>query len=315
MPDDTANLRAELCACLPSLMIESVAAASGQRVVYFARFDDSLIPEDVPLDSSFLRGWQAWGQVVVKVVSGASAAELSRLEAESKILQSVKPSRFPTLRFSNLFTENPVSDDPLSSPLYVSIEDFIESRTLSELIDDFVCCSKSVCRIAHGIAEALHPLWTHQLRYVHRDIKPANVLIKADGTVVVIDLGIVKETGQPGITREGWGQAPLTVDFAAPEQVRNDRDAISFKTDFFALGVLMYRMLSGHHPFRESATMNDFEVATAVELKPHKPLGSLINGHEATCALIDWLLKKEPYERPRTAGILLAELTRILEDS
>ena len=67
MPDDSKALRAELVACLPSLQIDTVAATSGQRVVYFGRFDDSLIPDDIPSDSPFLRGWQDWGKVVIKV--------------------------------------------------------------------------------------------------------------------------------------------------------------------------------------------------------------------------------------------------------
>ncbi|MGC1175999.1 hypothetical protein [Polaromonas sp.] len=71
MPSDSARLRADLLACFPSLVIDSVAKESGQRVVYFAHFDDALIPSDVLPESEFLHDWCKWGRVVVKVVSDA----------------------------------------------------------------------------------------------------------------------------------------------------------------------------------------------------------------------------------------------------
>lgn len=311
MPQDSERLRADLTACLPSLVIDQVAAASGQRVVYFACFDDSQIPPDIPDDSTFLRGWQNWRKVVVKVVAGASAEALTRLEAESRILREVKPAQFPALLFSNLFVDNPITEDKLAEPLYVSIEEFIESKTLSEQIDTYVGSQRDVARIAAGIAEALDPLWSHPRRFVHRDIKPPNVLLKDNGTVVVIDLGIVRETGSVGITREGWGNAPLTIDYAAPEQIANDKDAISFKTDFFAIGVLMYRMLSGAHPFRVRAGMYDHEVAMAIVAEPHRPLAEFRCADDRICLLVETLLRKAPYQRPRTPIFLIQELKAI----
>jgi serine/threonine protein kinase len=308
MPEDSKALRDDLTACLPSLLIDHVAAESGQRVVYFGRFDDALIPEDVPADSPFLRGWQAWGKVVVKVVSGASPEALTRLEAESRILRELKPAQFPALRFANLFVDNPVTDDRLAQTLYVSIEELVESQTLSHVLGSFIGSPRDVARIALGIAEALEPLWAHPLRFVHRDIKPANVLVKPNGTIVVIDLGIVRETGQPGITREGWGNGPLTLDYAAPEQIANDKDAISFKSDFFAIGVLMYQMFAGTHPFKTRGGMDQFELARAIQEVPHKPLEEVGCQDVRTCVLVDALLRKSPYQRPRTPALLIQEL-------
>lgn len=311
MPEDSKALRDDLTACLPSLLIEQVAAESGQRVVYFGRFDDALIPEDIPTNSAFLRGWHAWGKVVVKVVSGASHEALTRLEAESRILREVKPAQFPALRFANLFVDNPVTDDRLVQSLYVSIEEFVESQTLSHLLGSYIGSARDVARIALGIAEALEPLWVHPLRFVHRDLKPLNVLVKRDGTIVVIDLGIVRETGQPGITRDGWGNGPLTLDYAAPEQIANDKDAISFKSDFFAIGVLMYQMLAGTHPFKTRGGMDQYELARAIQEVPHKPLAELGCKHARACVLVDSLLRKAPYQRPRTPALLIQELKSI----
>ena len=83
MPKDSPQLRENLAACLPSLVIEDVAAESGQRVVYFGHFEDALISVDVIAGATdeptnFLVGWENWGRVVIKVVADASAEALGK---------------------------------------------------------------------------------------------------------------------------------------------------------------------------------------------------------------------------------------------
>lgn len=79
MPKDSLQLRDDLVACLPSLVIDRPLAESGQRVMYLAHFEDDNIPADVlppdgddPDEKPFLHGWAAWGPIAVKVVSDAA---------------------------------------------------------------------------------------------------------------------------------------------------------------------------------------------------------------------------------------------------
>ncbi len=318
MPQDTPRLRANLQDCFPSLVIEEVAAQSGQRVVYFGHFNDSLIPADVaapgPDDPAFLHGWGAWGRVVIKVVGGASADALTRLQAETAILTELRPQNFPSLLFCDLFLENPVTDEPLPETLYVSIEEFVVSRPLSQCLADYHGNPGAILDLCLGVANALMPLWMHPKRFVHRDIKPANILVKPNGQIVVIDLGIVRETGGTGITRDGWGNAPLTLDFAAPEQIANDKDAISFKSDFFALGVLMYLLLAGRHPFHHPEQMAPHELALAIEQTHPPTLIELGAASQDISDLVEQLMRKEPYRRPRTPDILIEQM-RVLREN
>lgn len=316
MPHDSPQLRANLLACLPSLIIEEVAAESGQRVVYFGHFEDAGIPTDIaePEESdipSFLHGWENWGRVVVKVVGNASSDALARLQAETEILTELRPVNFPALHYSNLFVDNPVTDERLPERLYVSIEEFIISRTLSTAMNEYERQVSAVAELCLGIANALLPLWMHPRRFVHRDIKPENILIKPCGSIVVIDLGIVRETGTVGLTSVGWGNAPLTLDFAAPEQIANDKDAISFKTDFFAIGVLMYRLIAGLHPFRVRPNMDNFELATSIERDEPPTLESLGLASSEVSKSIAWMMNKAPWQRPRTPIIFIEALTSI----
>jgi serine/threonine protein kinase len=302
-------------------VIEEVAAESGQRVVYIGHFEDHRIPLDISarvrLDASdeeetnFLKDWGKWGQVVVKVVGDASVDALSRLQAETAILNELRPVNFPALLYSNLFVDNPVTDERLPERLYVSIEEFIVSSTLAKTMDDYKHNVSAVIDVCTGIANALLPLWMHPRRFVHRDIKPENILIRPSGSVVVIDLGIVRETGAVGLTCDGWGKAPLTLDFAAPEQIANDKDAISFKTDFFAIGVLMYRLIAGEHPFRTRSGMDNFELANSIEKNEPPTLQSIGAANSEVSAFVAWTMRKAPWQRPRTPATFLEALSSL----
>ena len=97
----------------------------------------------------------------------------------------------------------------------------------------------------------------HANLIVHRDIKPANVLVSTDGQVKLLDFGIAKlmepdsawtGTAASALTREGG--PVLTPEYAAPEQLSGG--AVTTATDVYALGVLLYVLLSGRHPAGEA---------------------------------------------------------------
>jgi serine/threonine protein kinase/Tol biopolymer transport system component len=90
----------------------------------------------------------------------------------------------------------------------------------------------------------------HAHHIVHRDLKPSNILVRTDGQVKLLDFGIAKlletdgQTGESALTLEG-GRA-LTPEYAAPEQLTGV--AVTPATDVYAAGVLLYLLLTGHHP-------------------------------------------------------------------
>lgn len=99
--------------------------------------------------------------------------------------------------------------------------------------------------IARELASALAHV--HALGVVHRDVKPANVLLSRRGDVKLTDFGIARDTSEP---HDGLGVVG-TPAYMSPEQVLGDR--VDFRSDLFALGILLYEMLTGRRPFEEEA--------------------------------------------------------------
>src|SRR6185295_4934282 len=108
----------------------------------------------------------------------------------------------------------------------------------------------------------------HANLIVHRDIKPANVLVSVDGQVKLLDFGIAKllegdagwaHTRTSALTRDGG--AALTPEFAAPEQLAGGQ--VTTATDVYALGVLLYVLLTGQHP-AGSATQSPVDLMRAI---------------------------------------------------
>lgn len=103
---------------------------------------------------------------------------------------------------------------------------------------------REVARIIKDVASAL--TYAHERGIVHRDVKPVNVLMDSDERAVLSDFGIAKMlSGTEGLTRTGAGVG--TPEYMSPEQCRGA--SVDARTDIYALGVLLYEMLTSHTPF------------------------------------------------------------------
>lgn len=127
------------------------------------------------------------------------------------------------------------------------IMEFIDGEELGDVIQQQTKLDDDTAlQMMRDICAALHV--AHTAGYVHRDIKPGNIMIRADGSAVLMDFGISKAQDARAITGTG---AVGTIQYMAPEQIIAAKD-VDQRADIYALGVLLYQMLVGETPFSGS---------------------------------------------------------------
>ncbi|MFN0298751.1 MAG: HDOD domain-containing protein, partial [Burkholderiales bacterium] len=158
------------------------------------------------------------------------------------------------------------------------------------------------CGIAVGIARGL--AFAHAEQVVHRDIKPANVLITADGVPRLMDFGIARR-GAAGPEADYRG----TPAYMAPEYI--DTRTFTPACDVFAIGVVLYEMITGQPPVTAASP---FEAFFKIVNEPAKPPSSVNAEVDARLdAIVLKALAKNPHERYDSAASLADELSRYLE--
>ncbi len=141
------------------------------------------------------------------------------------------------------------------SRIYMVME-WCEGRLLRQVLTERKMEQDRALRIALAILDALE--YIHENGVVHRDLKPENIMVDAQDNIKLIDFGIAGDSSARRLTYSGFTASLGTPDYIAPEQVKGKRG--DGRTDIYAMGVILYEMLTGKLPFAGPsplAVMND----------------------------------------------------------
>jgi protein-disulfide isomerase len=177
-----------------------------------------------------------------------------------------------------------------SAPGPYLVLELLQGRTLEERLSQGRVSLREAVRIASEVAKGV--AHAHAKGVVHRDLKPGNVFLCDDGQVKVLDFGLAHAFGQ----RRQEGGTPA---YMAPEQWQGAPE--DERTDVFAMGVLLFRMLAGELPFPEEdggKAIRSSRKAPTLEVPEEPALGELVGK----------MLEKDPTRRPRHGGAVLSAL-------
>ena len=189
---------------------------------------------------------------------------------------------------------------------YFALE-FVVGGTLAGYLQKQTVSPRQAAELTETLAHAMH--YAHSNGIVHRDLKPANVLLTPDRIPKITDFGLAKQMAVgTGLTASGMVMG--TPSYMAPEQAEGK--AITPQTDVYALGAILYEMLTGNPPFA-AATPMDILIQVVTEEPPE-----IRSGHKQIPADLATIchkcLQKDPAKRYATAEALAADLRRFLED-
>ena len=236
--------------------------------------------------------------VALKMIRGASADEIQiarfKIEAEA----------VATLRHPNILQIYDIGEHD-GSP-FVALE-LLEGGSLSDKLKGTTLPPKQAAEWMVPLVMAMDT--AHKAGIVHRDLKSANVLFSADGIPKITDFGLAKRLeADEGQTHTG--QVMGTPSYMAPEQARGDTKSAGPPADIYALGAMLYEMLTGRPPFKGVSALDTMkQVIERDPVSPSRIQYRVPRDLETVCLKC---LQKEPRKRYTTAKEMAEDLSRYL---
>lgn len=203
--------------------------------------------------------------------------------------------------------------------------ELVEGPSLDAFVRDGAPTLREKLELLARIADAADH--AHRRGVIHRDLKPSNVLIVTgdrDGAVQpkILDFGIAKfrDDGVGGLADGAHGRGGVThtgafigtLAYASPEQVSGDPSAIDARTDVYALGVILYRMVTGTHPYALDGSLAEaVEVIKHAKIMPPKKQAPRLDAD--LVIILQTALAADPSRRYRSAAALAEDVRRFLD--
>ena len=233
------------------------------------------------------------------VLSGghASPAERARFKAEAEAVAK--------LQHPNIVSVYEVGEH--QGHPYLALE-FCPGGSLDRKLGGVPLAPEEAARLAECLARAMH--LAHTRGVVHRDLKPANILLAESDIPKVTDFGLAKMLDS-GSGQTQTGAVLGTPSYMAPEQARGKSKGVGPAADTYALGAILYELLTGRPPFRGESSMDTLALVLNEEpVRPRRLRPTVPRDLETVCLKC---LHKEPEDRYASALELAEDLRRFVE--
>ena len=246
----------------------------------------------------------------VKIVrrSMASSEALRRFEREA---QSLARLRHPGI--AQIYEAGTYEDEGVSRPFF-ALEYIPNARTIIDFAKSKGLGVRQKLELFLQVCEAVH--YGHQRGIIHRDLKPGNVLVDSEGRARVIDFGVARAIDadqEQADAQTQVGQIVGTAQYMSPEQFDGDPNDLDTRSDVYALGVVLFELLSGRLPYRIEDS-GVFEIARVVREEQPTTLGEAIPGIHGEIEMITAkALQKDREHRYQSAYGLAADIRRHLK--
>ena len=244
-------------------------------------------------------------EVAIKVLPKELASDPQR-----RMRFEREASAIAALKHPNIVTIYSLEDD---AGLHFIAMELVSGTTLVDLIPKAGLPLPTFLELAGQITEAIGT--AHAKGITHRDLKPSNLMVDDDGRVKVLDFGLAKlveEVSGDDLTaaigdRTALGQVLGTLAYMSPEQAEGR--AVDHRSDVFSLGILLYEMATGRHPFKRN---NDVSTLSAILTAAPPPVVG-VNGAlpPDLGAIIERCLARSPDQRYQSAAELRQDLAAL----
>lgn len=238
-------------------------------------------------------------RVAIKMVSRPrqAAVALARFKAEAEAA-----ARLQHPNFIQVYEVGESGERP-----YFSME-YVDGGSLAQRLAGKPLDARRAAELAETLAHAIQA--AHERGIVHRDLKPPNIMFTAEGVLKIADFGLAKR--MDGVAdHTQTGEVLGTPSYMAPEQAEGRRKEIGPATDVYALGAVLYEMLTGRPPFKGGTPLESLRQVTTHEPTPPSALSPAVpRDLEAICLKC---LEKAPARRYASARELAKDLRRFLD--
>jgi serine/threonine-protein kinase len=231
----------------------------------------------------------------------------TRLAANPKYLERFTQEAHIAARLNHNNVVQAIDVGTIGSLNYFIME-YVQGTTIkAELEAGKIFEEQEALEIVRQIAQALEH--AHRRQLVHRDIKPANIILTAEGTAKLADLGLAREMADQSRSESEKGLVLGTPYYIAPEQIQGNED-IDIRADIYALGATLYHMITGQPPFPGTKVDQVLRAHLKNELVPPDHVNTKLSS--GIGEVVEVMMAKDPAVRYQNPSTLLMDLECLL---